>query len=52
MQSRETKKLDETYLQLSIKQQIDRIVKSVARVQELETLLAIQENEPITNIDP
>lgn len=52
MQSREINKLNETYLQLSIKKKSDRIVKSDSRVQDLDTILAIQKNKPITNNDP
>lgn len=52
MQSREINKLNETYLQLSIKKKSDRIVKSESRVQDLDTILAIQKNKPITNNDP
>lgn len=52
MQSREINKLNETYLQLSIKKKSDRIVKSDSRVQDLDTILAIQKNKSITNNDP
>lgn len=52
MQSREINKLNETYLQLSIKKKSDRIVKSESRVKDLDTILAIQKNKPITNNDP
>lgn len=38
-------------LQLTIKEQGDRIVKLKARIPDLETILVNQENEPIANID-
>lgn len=34
------------------KKKSDRIVKSESRVQDLDTILAIQKNKPITNNDP
>lgn len=52
MQSKESSNLALTDLQITIKQQSDRIVSLEARIQDFETILTTEENRPCKNIDP
>lgn len=51
MQSRESSNLALTYLQITIKQQSDRIASLEARIQDFETILTTEEKRPCKNID-
>lgn len=52
MQSRESSNLAFTDLQITIKQQSDRIALLEARIQDFKKILTTEENRPCKNIDP